>query len=1559
MDRAEDATGRASRAATLGAQAYNRLKDAVYGYATLRVGQQIIAEADAYTNLNSKLRLVTESQEQLVSVRQRLFDASQSTRSDFVATAELYARLTRSTEQLWLAESQRLSIVRTINQAMIVSGATAQESTAAIIQLSQGLASGALRGEEFNSVAEQAPILLDLVAESLGVTRGELRAMAADGKITADVLAGALLQGATDVEAKFRQMAPTVSGAAQQVKNAWTLAIGELFGDSNTALAEFLTGFAEGLAQLPETLRSVITDVIGYFDLMRVGAVESVGLLALGFAEAWERIKRGAAELAEDVKLVFAVAFDAINTALSGFYGSLSQTAFDFGLGELGTSLRNVSGDFKSSATATKEHEAAVAAANAEYLREIGLLDESRKELTDRSEAERKAIADASDLAEQTRAAGDEAEKAAGKFRRNGDAAEDQAEALKKAAQAAREYHSRIDMANAGDEERTKYLAQLAALQDRQTEAVARSNRAFDDHIRSIRDETRLLLLSGEAREEAERKIQAEAAMRRRLNELMQAGAPFLWALAQAQQAYNIELDALSQRDAAAEFDRIRQAVDRLGDAMSDAIGDLLSGGTEIEGFFERLGRNSQQFWSDMISDSIKAGESLDEFLARATKATSLKNPDGTWSMGGIANAVGSGANLYQAYRAGDPLSGAMSGAQLGMSIGSIIPGIGNLVGGIVGGIVGLVAGLFGGNKAPDLRLGATGIVRKPEDSFSTAFGSMQIGVRGGTNASEFIKLVTEFDAGMADLIGTFRNGAEQLDAVKQALSRWSVDMKGEVSAEEVLASRFNAILATFGADVQAFVGATGTLEERVQRLGEAAFIDAAAASGELLDSFGPLATLLTDYRQGNEDLGQTYARLLEATTGLEAAFQIIGVQTAGTREEFVRFAADVAESAGGVQQAAALWSAYFETFYDADETREIAQARALSARNSALQAIGLEATISAAEFRTAFEAALPSLTPDEIVQWLRAGAAIGAYNTAVQASADAAEEAAAPLRDLLQTLDGFAAGLDQQFTELARSGLSEFQRQMLEIDDDLRSNVAQLQAWRSQLVANGASAADLARVDALLGRTHELAAAQAARAITMLRNAGRSLVQQLMGGGGGSETSTVTTAAQGMADAGVSAFQTIGQAAEDLARQQLSALERIRDYLDAQLLGGLTSLTPGQQYAEAQSQFAAALAAAQGGDVNALANITQIADTLLRLSRERFAGGGQFLSDESFIRQALQGLLGLQPAGGTGAGTPLGVGNGMSGFGGFGLQQATTEFGQQATENRMELAQQISEVIRDLLQATGDSLSEVAASLGLNLNDLVAALGINLTDLSVQTATSLANVASTMGVELTDLAQQVGIELGQLGDTQSLLNDAVEAAIGELPDDQRDRLKPLLDAVEQAAAVGGPELVEDAILALEAETRRIGGAAASALAPYLAGIDPTDPLITIDGVLRQQLSTVGDIYTLLQQYLVPTAEVAPLPPQRQAAPSRALSIVTPGPVPSAVLIAAPGAGGSGNADLLAEMRAMRAEMAKLRAQVAASGDKTAAAVVTTGQQQTRATEQQTRELTARRTTMA
>ena len=192
--------------------------------------QQVAEYADAWATVNNKLSNSLRPSEQLADVTQRVFDVTQATRSSLDATATLYARLERGTRQYNTSAEDLAKLTTIINQGFVVSGATAQEAENAIIQLSQGIASGVLRGEEFNSVAEQGSRLMIALADSLGVGIGELRAMAAQGKLTTDVVVNGLLSQGDAIGKEFAKTTTTISQALQVAGNNVT----KFFGENST-----------------------------------------------------------------------------------------------------------------------------------------------------------------------------------------------------------------------------------------------------------------------------------------------------------------------------------------------------------------------------------------------------------------------------------------------------------------------------------------------------------------------------------------------------------------------------------------------------------------------------------------------------------------------------------------------------------------------------------------------------------------------------------------------------------------------------------------------------------------------------------------------------------------------------------------------------------------------------------------------------------------------------------------------------------------------------------------------------------------------------------------------------------------------------------------------------------------------------------------------------------------------------------------------------------------------------------------------------------------------------
>lgn len=238
LDRLGESSGAAEKGADRLTAGFGALRTAILSLGIAGVVKQAVSLADTYNNLTGRLRLVTNGTAELAQVQSELFQMAQRTRSGFAETGDLYARIARSAKDLGLQQSQLLSITETINQAMVVSGSSAEGMRAALVQLGQGFASGTLRGEELNSVLEQAPRLAQAIADGMGVSVGQLRKLGEDGKLTAEAVTGALLSQRQAVEREFAQMPKTVGQALTVAGNELLKFVG--LGDQATGASSML-----------------------------------------------------------------------------------------------------------------------------------------------------------------------------------------------------------------------------------------------------------------------------------------------------------------------------------------------------------------------------------------------------------------------------------------------------------------------------------------------------------------------------------------------------------------------------------------------------------------------------------------------------------------------------------------------------------------------------------------------------------------------------------------------------------------------------------------------------------------------------------------------------------------------------------------------------------------------------------------------------------------------------------------------------------------------------------------------------------------------------------------------------------------------------------------------------------------------------------------------------------------------------------------------------------------------------------------------------------------------
>lgn len=238
LDQLESYKGKANeaRVATMSfTEAFGVVRALTVGASVFGLAVQFGRVADEITGVNSRLKLVTSSTQELYTAQTELYKIAQASRVSYTGLADTFAQMSRATKELGVTQKDMLAITKTISQAVTISGGSAQSAQAALVQLSQGFASGTLRGEELNSVLEQTPRLAQAIAQGLGVTTGQLRAMGQAGELTAGQVVEALKNSAAKVQSDFDQMGTTIEQSTTQAANSLVRMLGVMDDVTNAS----------------------------------------------------------------------------------------------------------------------------------------------------------------------------------------------------------------------------------------------------------------------------------------------------------------------------------------------------------------------------------------------------------------------------------------------------------------------------------------------------------------------------------------------------------------------------------------------------------------------------------------------------------------------------------------------------------------------------------------------------------------------------------------------------------------------------------------------------------------------------------------------------------------------------------------------------------------------------------------------------------------------------------------------------------------------------------------------------------------------------------------------------------------------------------------------------------------------------------------------------------------------------------------------------------------------------------------------------------------------------
>ncbi|MCW6665404.1 tape measure protein [Aerococcaceae bacterium NML191219] len=205
----------------------SRMWDSFKGYIggmlaieTIRRGLSSLFETSGeYSGMQSRLSIINDGLYTQAELQEKIYQSSQRSRASYIDTANAVAKLNLLAGETFGSNEESIRFLEIMNKSFRIGGANNAERAGAMTQLTQALASGKLQGDELRSLSENAPMLTNAIAKYMNVSKGELKKLGAEGKITADIVKNAMLQAGEEVEAKFKEMPLTVSDAWQMFKN--------------------------------------------------------------------------------------------------------------------------------------------------------------------------------------------------------------------------------------------------------------------------------------------------------------------------------------------------------------------------------------------------------------------------------------------------------------------------------------------------------------------------------------------------------------------------------------------------------------------------------------------------------------------------------------------------------------------------------------------------------------------------------------------------------------------------------------------------------------------------------------------------------------------------------------------------------------------------------------------------------------------------------------------------------------------------------------------------------------------------------------------------------------------------------------------------------------------------------------------------------------------------------------------------------------------------------------------------------------------------------------------
>lgn len=280
---------------------------AMFAGASLTLGS-IIKTIDEWKVIEGQVNNVTKSQQESKAVQKEIYNIASRTRQQYKSTAELYTSVARNAQELKKSTKDILLFTEDVSNAMLLGGGDASSQQAALVQLGQALGSGTLRGDELNSIMEQAPRLAKAIAEGMGTTIGQLRQMGSEGKLTAQDVFNAIRGRSDRLKMELGKMPWTVGQATNKMQNA----LGKFFKEFEDKTG-IVDGIAKSMAKFADYIENINLD--NFISGLRIAAIYagilfgmakwSSFVMMIGTAVKWIVAMRDALILATGAQIAF------------------------------------------------------------------------------------------------------------------------------------------------------------------------------------------------------------------------------------------------------------------------------------------------------------------------------------------------------------------------------------------------------------------------------------------------------------------------------------------------------------------------------------------------------------------------------------------------------------------------------------------------------------------------------------------------------------------------------------------------------------------------------------------------------------------------------------------------------------------------------------------------------------------------------------------------------------------------------------------------------------------------------------------------------------------------------------------------------------------------------------------------------------------------------------------------------------------------------------------------------------------------------------------------------